>query len=70
MAVLFISRDGVGLLERGGHTTSTSKQLVQDNFDRVECIKGLRLGAAGDARVIVTLAEPPQTDLVEVVKAD
>lgn len=60
----------MGLLERGKRTTSAGKQLAQDDFDWVEGIKRLGLGAAGDARIVVALTETPQTDLVEVVKAD
>lgn len=54
----------------GESNTSAGKQFIQDDFDGVEGIKSLGLGATGDARIIVALAETPQTDLIEVVKAD
>lgn len=37
---------------------------------RIEPVKSLRFGAIGDALTIVTLAETPETNAVEVVQTD
>ncbi|EAQ92387.1 hypothetical protein CHGG_00622 [Chaetomium globosum CBS 148.51] len=55
---------------RGEGDGGAGEQFVHENLDRVEPVQGGGLGAEGDARADVALAEVPQADLVEVVQAD
>lgn len=52
------------------HTRSTSQQLIGDDFDRIEPVQGLRLGAVGDADAIIAFAEAPEADGVKVVQTE
>ena len=51
-------------------TGGSGEQFGHDDFDRIEPVEGLRFGAFGDAAIIVSLTEIPQTDGVEIMETD
>ena len=51
-------------------TSCTSKQLIEDDGYRIEPVKSLRLGTVCDSLAIVTFTETPESDAVEIVKAE
>ncbi|GMG27313.1 unnamed protein product [Aspergillus oryzae var. brunneus] len=57
-------------IEGRKHTGSSGEQFGHDDLDRVEPVESLRFGAFGDATIIVSLTEIPQTDGVEIMETD
>lgn len=47
----------------------TVQELVNQDLDRVKPVHQLRLATSRDALIVVSLAEIPHSNLVEVVKA-
>lgn len=65
-----VSIDIIGWAKKCKLTTCAGQQFVQYNVDRVERIECFRFRARCDSLIVIALAEPPKSNLIEIMQAN